>query len=284
MELEERLSDLERVHDWQGLVEELEKGVASEPSAARKAVLHLKLGLVLESKFLAGVRALKHFQSAYKLSPALVESLQAARDVYWQLGKLNMVQKLLELEIRATAADTARTATLLLELGDVLCDEGEWEKASSTYEKSFGAGGGPESSACLADTRLEPSTWQEHLAALLRASTKIVDGPERARVLLRASRIARRFAPDESDAMLSRAYAASPEYYQVAALYEGSFAQQGRLEALEREQNDAIARVSDRKTRGHLAMVFGFRWVVRHQNPDVGTRFIEQALQLDPDE
>ena len=75
MELEERLSYLENVRDWQSLVEELEKGIASSAANAEKAQFHLKLGRVLERKFLSGVKALKHFQDAYKLNPALVESL-----------------------------------------------------------------------------------------------------------------------------------------------------------------------------------------------------------------
>src|SRR5579872_249925 len=102
MELEERLSYLENVRDWQSLVEELEKGIASPAGNAEKAQFHLKLGRVLEGKFLSGVRALKHFQDAYKLNPSLTESLAAARNVYWDLGKLNMVQKLIELELKAS--------------------------------------------------------------------------------------------------------------------------------------------------------------------------------------
>src|SRR3984893_10346642 len=113
MELEERLSYLENVRDWQSLVEELEKGIASSAGNPAKAQFHLKLGRVLEMKFLAGVKALKHFQDAYKLNPALIESLEAARNVYWDLGKLNMVQKLLELELKA-GAEGARASALLL--------------------------------------------------------------------------------------------------------------------------------------------------------------------------
>src|SRR5579872_6719395 len=101
MELNEHLSYLENVRDWQSLVEELEKGIASSAANADKAQFHLRLGRVLERKFLAGVKALKHFQDAYKLNPALVESLEAARNIYWELGKLNMVQKLLELQLRS---------------------------------------------------------------------------------------------------------------------------------------------------------------------------------------
>src|SRR5258708_914827 len=109
MDLEERLSYLENIRDWQSLVEELEKGVASSASQQDKASFHLKLGRVLEGKFLSGVKALKHFQDAYKLNPALIESLEAARNVYWGLGKLNMVQKLLELELKASP-DGQRTS------------------------------------------------------------------------------------------------------------------------------------------------------------------------------
>src|ERR1700678_1177597 len=135
MELEERLSYLEHVQDWQGLAEELEKGISSAPAQADKARFHLKLGRVLETKFLAGVKALKHFQDAYKLNPALTESLEAARSVYWDLAKLNMVQKLLELELKA-GGDSARAGALLLELGDVQSDQGDWEKAAATYARS----------------------------------------------------------------------------------------------------------------------------------------------------
>ncbi|HXF34279.1 MAG TPA: hypothetical protein VN603_06890, partial [Candidatus Acidoferrales bacterium] len=97
MEQAERISYLENVRDWQSLVEELEKGISGAGQNAQKAAFHLQLGRVLEKKFLAGVKALKHFQDAYKLNPALLEALAEARGIYWDLGKLNMVQKLLEL-------------------------------------------------------------------------------------------------------------------------------------------------------------------------------------------
>src|SRR4051812_29819995 len=118
MDLVQRLNQLESVRDWQGLAEELEKGIASEGDAAAKAAYHLRLGRVLEQKFLQGVKALKHFQDAYKLNPVLIEALENARSIYWDLGKTNMVQKLLELELK-TVQDGPAAAALLLELGDV---------------------------------------------------------------------------------------------------------------------------------------------------------------------
>src|SRR5262245_46979241 len=100
MDLEQRLNHLESHHDWQGVVETLEQGLSSSQDATVKASLHLKLGRVLHSQFLQGVKALKHFQDAYKLNPALLDALSEARSIYWELGKLNMVQKLLELQLK----------------------------------------------------------------------------------------------------------------------------------------------------------------------------------------
>src|ERR1700744_3765854 len=171
MELEGRLSYLENVRDWQSLVEELEKGIASSSQNADKAQFHLKLGRVLETKFLAGVKALKHFQDAYKLNPALIESLESARSVYWGLGKLNMVQKLLELELKA-GPDRKRATALLVELGDVLCDQGDWDKAAATYARALGASGGknPEASGCLEDAQVEAGTAKQRLATLVKSA------------------------------------------------------------------------------------------------------------------
>src|SRR6202012_3150125 len=164
------------VRDWQSLVEELEKGIASSSQNADKAQFHLKLGRVLETKFLAGVKALKHFQDAYKLNPALVESLESARSVYWGLGKLNMVQKLLELELKA-GPDGKRASALLVELGDVLCDQGDWEKAAATYARALGASGGknPEASSCLEDAQVDAGSAKARIATLTKGAGETGD-------------------------------------------------------------------------------------------------------------
>ena len=284
MELEERLSYLENVRDWQTLVEELEKGISSSGANAQKAQFHLKLGRVLESKFLSGVKALKHFQDAYKLNPALTESLEAARNIYWDLGKLNMVQKLLELELKSGASGD-QASNLLVELGDVLSAQGDFEKAAATYARALGTSGGKnaEASGCLADVQLEAATWQEHLAGLLRETNSATSAAAKSRVLLRAARVARRFAPEEAEGMLARSYSADAANKQAAALYEALLAEQGRFDALEQTQHQVLQQTSDRATRARLALAFGTRWVLRHQNVDIGTKFLEEALKLDSD-
>ncbi|HEX7664679.1 MAG TPA: hypothetical protein VF407_09215, partial [Polyangiaceae bacterium] len=283
MDQQARISLLETTHDWQGLTDELEKGIASDAQNAQKAEYHLRLGQVLEGKFLLGVKALKHFQDAYKLNPQLVEALEAARSIYWDLGKLNMVQKLLELELKSVQTGMP-ASKLLVELGDVLCDGGDHDKATATYARALAASDGQnrDASACLEDVQAESGSWQQQVAALLRAGSEATIPSHKARAFLRASRITRRFAPEEVEGQLAQAYAADPTSRPAAALYEGLLAEQGRLEELEATQTELLTMIEDRGERAHVAMTFGKRWVQRHQNVDVGARFLEIAVKLDP--
>jgi tetratricopeptide (TPR) repeat protein len=283
MDQQERLTYLENVRDWQGLAEELEKGIQDGGSNAIKAAHHLRLGHLLEAKFLSGVRALKHFQDAYKLNPALIESLEAARGIYWDLGKLNMVQKLLELELKASPTGPHASA-LLLELGDVIADAGDYERATATYARSLAAsdGANAEASASLADVQVGEGTWQEHIAGLLRLAHEEM-GTARGRLFLRAARVVRRFATGETEGMLAQAYAADPFARQVAALYEGMLAELSALDRLDKCQTEIVAAMAPQVLQARAALVFGTRWVTRHQNAEIGARWLEEAVRLDPE-
>ena len=127
MEFEERLTKLETEQDWNAVLEIIEQGIAEASDAETQAELHLRLGRVLSQKFLQGVKALKHFQDAFKLNPALAEALVEARKIYWDLGKLAMVQKLLELQLK-NGVDGGAAA--LRDLGDVSADLGDRERAN----------------------------------------------------------------------------------------------------------------------------------------------------------
>ena len=282
MDLAQRLSHLESVHDWHGLVEELEKGILSEGDATKKAAYHLKLGRLLEEKFLQAVKALKHFQDAYKLNPALLEALAQARSIYWGLGKVNMVQKLLELELK-NAPEGPFAAELLLELGDVLCDAGDFERATATYARALGATGGvsEEARGRLADMQVDESTWQARLDELLAASIATSDADEQGRLLLRGARLAKRFDPTQLEALLEQAYEAAPADKQAAAMFEGLLVDADRSPAIFETQR----RILDARTgaaRAAAAFRFGVRWATRHQNVEIGAKLLEEALAQEP--
>ena len=282
MDLVQRLNQLESVRDWQGLSEELEKGIASETDAAAKASYHLRLGRILEQKFLQGVKALKHFQDAYKLNPALIEALENARSIYWDLGKINMVQKLLELELKSVQEGPV-AAALLVELGDVLCDNGDYEKATATYAKALGVSGGQseEARASLEDVQVGEDGWQERVAALLQDAQATSEPHAKARSFLRAARLAKRFAPDEVEGLLAKAYEADFGDKQAAALFEGMLVEQDRASAIAEAQRRVLEALPG-EARAAAAFKYGTRWATRHQNVELGSKLLEEALEHDP--
>ncbi len=283
MDLQQRLKQLEEVHDWQGMLEELERALASETQAAGKARLHLRIGKLLDEKLLQSVKALKHFQDAFKAQPSLLEALEHARRVYWQLGKLNMVQKLLDLEVKAEPEGAAASARLM-ELGDVLMDENDVERATATYARALGAskGANSEASSCLEDAQIETGGWQERVGFLLRSAHQEGDGAQKSRLFLRAARIARRFAPEEMEGMLAQALAANPNNLQAATLYENLLIEGGRTDDILAQHKKLVEDAEAPEHKAELAFRFAARWVTRHQNLDVGAELLEQSLQADP--
>ncbi len=273
-----RLSHLEAAHDWQGLVEELEKGIAATSDPAQKASLHLRLGTVLLGKFLQAVKALKHFQDAFKLNPQLFEALRFARAVYWDLGKINMVQRLLELELKV-AQDSPAIVPDLIELGDVQFEHADLDKATTTYARALSASGGTDEDArgCLADVQLDESTFRQHLDMLVQDA----EGAGSARLFVRAARIAKRFAPAEVEALLANAYTADPTGKQPSAILETMLAEQDRLQGL-LEMQRRILDASSGADRAAAAFKFGVRWVTRHQNAEIGAAFLQEAIENDP--
>ena len=283
MDLEQRLKQLESHHDWHGIVEALEQGLGSTQDATLKADIHLRLGRVLHTQFLQGVRALKHFQDAYKLNPSLFDALSEARSVYWELGKLNMVQKLLELQLKS-APDARVKSALFRELGDVLCDVGEYDRAAESYAKALqNAEGKPgDVGERLLDAQVGEGEWQERIAALLRSAHEAATPQEGSAIFLRAARVARRFAPTEYEGMLAQAYAVDPANASAAALYEGLLVEQQRTEAILETQREALRRIESPIAKADASFRFGGRWALRHQNLEVGGQFLEEALRLDP--
>ncbi|HWP10151.1 MAG TPA: tetratricopeptide repeat protein [Polyangiaceae bacterium] len=283
MDLDQRLKQLTSFHDFQAVVEALENGINAAGDAATKAALHLQLGRVLRGRFLQGVRALKHFQDAYKLNPALVEALAEARGIYWDLGKLNMVQKLLELQLKA-APDSPDRSALHRQLGDVLCDLGDYERATEAYAKALQSSDGQPGDIplLLQDVQAGADEWDTRVVGILEEAQAVDDPAVRAATYLRAARLARRFAPAEVEGILEKAYSADPTDNHVAATYEGLLVDAQRTDAILATQQAALAAESDAAAKASAAYAFGSRWALRHTNVELGAKFVEESLRLDP--
>jgi tetratricopeptide (TPR) repeat protein len=282
MDLDDRLRLLESCHDWQGLVDALEEAINGESAPVARARLHLRLARVLAGPLMQGARALKHFQDAFKLDSELTEALSEARAVYWQLGKLPMVRRLLELQIQR-AKTQAEAATLLVELGDVATDQGDLEVASQSYERAVEIAGADavDANERLRDLRVEEAEWQTRLQEIREVAERAAPA-ERAKSLVRAARVARRYAPGDAEALLEEAYAADPTRDDAATLYEGLLMSQAREDSIISKQRGLLSSIADPNRQAELALRFGSRWGYRHKKPQIAAQFVEETLRHQP--
>ena len=82
--------------------------------------------------------------------------------------------------------------------------------------------------------------------------------------------------------MLAQAYAADPDVKQAAALYEGLLAERVGSTSSKQRRPSSSRRSKIARARADVALMFGTRWVLRHQNVDIGARFLEERVKLDP--
>src|SRR5690349_14607250 len=100
---------LRTARNWPGLLEGLElEADKVEPKEAKAARL-FALGELCEDLFLRKDRAMVHYQAAFKLSPSDARALTRARQIYREMGNLEMVATLLGLELKV-ADDAAKKA------------------------------------------------------------------------------------------------------------------------------------------------------------------------------
>ena len=85
---------------WPGLLEELEREAERIQGKEARAAALFELGEVCEDIFLRKDRAMAHYQQAFKLNPQQTRALTRARQIYREMGNLEMVATLLGLELK----------------------------------------------------------------------------------------------------------------------------------------------------------------------------------------
>ncbi|MCH2109959.1 MAG: hypothetical protein MK135_11555 [Polyangiaceae bacterium] len=239
------------------------------------AALHMRLGHHLRNNFLHGVAALKHYQEAFRLDSSRLDALGVSRELYREMGRFSLVQKLLNLELAADASAEAR-GDLYRELGQVLADQGDLENAAVAFAEALQAG--IDTSEVLAVSQVSEGEAADLIRELLD-EVETVDVERKVELLLRAVGVAKRFAFDSALSLLEQAYRLAPQSERVAALYEGHFLSEDNFDDLIALQNELVDLAQNAI---ELSFIFGARWA-RRQQPESAAPFLQRALLQNPD-
>ncbi|MCA9699847.1 MAG: hypothetical protein KC431_20145, partial [Myxococcales bacterium] len=288
MEVTQRIkARLKQVQDWNAVIDEMEQEAAGLPDASSQSHALFELARTCEDTLLDKARAMQCYQKAFKLDQSNVIALERARRIYHDMAHLEMVIKLMGLELRLNQ-DPARAASLNYAFGSAKLNSGQIDEAK-TY---LGAAANDEPGnvvyqARFQETLYDRSNWNFGLETVLdqlRALTGSDDplaaevagrGAQIAALFMRGARILQQEQPDDPRLlpMLFKALDAEPTDEEAAFVCETLLASGGHLQHIQQLQDRRASLIADDGDRARLLTEFGNIWQVRLQNPDMAAYF-----------
>jgi len=295
MELTTRIKQrLREVQDWNAVIDELEAEANASGDPATQSKAFFELARTCEDVFLDKARAMQCYQRAFKLDQSNLVALERARLIYQQMAHLEMVTRLMGLELRNNQ-DPARAPALnhaygraMLNLRQVDTARGFLEAAASAQPQE------DEYQARFQETLYDRNNWQfalqtvyDQLIALTGNDDPLAaDVPKRGAQLgglyLRAARILQQESPEDPKLLplLFKALDANPLNTEAAFIAETMLAVGGHLQHIQKLQDRRASLIDDDERRIALLRDFAITWQVRLNNSEMAAYFYRQALEL----
>lgn len=283
MQLREQVAKrLRGLKTWAGLLEEFEKDVERVEGKENRAAALFELGEVCEEIFLRKDRAMAHYQQAFKQNPQQIRALTRARQIYREMGNLEMVATLLGLEMKVST-DPARKAEAERLLGEVLLDAQQRDRAKTALENAARRQPGDTDIAdALAATQYDRDDWNGEVERLLAQADRVAnnDASLASRVYLRAGRILHLEAANDPrlEQVLRNVVALAPQQEMANFLLEKTLAAQNRYDEIVALQDQRIDALEDAQEQIDLAKRIGNMWLLRWKDRDRAAHFYGRAL------
>ncbi|MBK8260921.1 MAG: tetratricopeptide repeat protein [Nannocystis sp.] len=295
MELSKRIKTrLSEATDWNAVLDQLEsEAVAAGDGAAQSKAL-FDLGRVLEGVVLDRARAMQCFQKAFKLDQKNLLALQHAREIYQRMAHLEMVTRLMGLELRANR-DPARAAELNHQYGRALLNLRQVDQARPYLEVAASADShNDDYQDRFQETLYDRGNWQfalQNIFNQLAVLTGQADplgadvakrGPQLATLYVKAARILQQEAADDQRLLplLFKALDASPQHAEAGYVAEVLLAAGGHLQHIQKLQDRRVSLVDGPAEKILLLRTFATVWQVRLNNVEMAAYFYRQALEL----
>jgi tetratricopeptide (TPR) repeat protein len=121
---------------WEELIEALDR--ESESKEGRDAGrISLRIGKIYDDFLVRKGEAMAYYQKAVKQDPACTEALARAQRIYQQMGKVTMVSRLMDIELK-TSENAAAAGQIYFSKGWLSIVAGEYDEALQHFKQSLG--------------------------------------------------------------------------------------------------------------------------------------------------
>jgi len=295
MELTQRIKErLREVEDWGAVVDQLEADAVAVAEKLAQSVAYFDLARACEDIFLDKARAMQCYQRAFKLDQSNLSALRHARLIYQEMGSLEMVSRLMAIELKANR-DASLAASLNYAFGTTQLNLRDIDKAKSFLEAaSSGEASNEVYRARFQETLYDRANWQGGLNNVydqLKALTGQEDplaakvkgkGEPLSSLYLRAARILQQEAPEDPRLLplLFKSLDANPSNDEAGFVAESLLAQAGQIQVIQKLHDRRASMIQDERGRIEMLRYFANIWNVRLNNLDMAAYFYYQALEL----
>jgi tetratricopeptide (TPR) repeat protein len=245
METTQRIKDrLKEVSDFTAIIDEVEAAVGELGDTTEQSRALFDLARACESIFLDKARAMQCYQQAFKLDQSNLLALQHAREIYQEMAHLEMVTRLMGLELRNNQ-DPERAPALNYAYGRAMLNLRQIDTAKGFLEAaSSAAPDNAEYQARFQETLYDRGNWQfafdtamDQLKALTGSDDPMAAdasnrGEQISHLYLKAARILQQEAPEDERLLplLFKALDAVPTDEEAAFIAETMLAAGGHLQ------------------------------------------------------
>ena len=96
--------------NWTDYILHLEGQIEGLDDPVECCEMHMAAARLWEDKFLQKAKAIAHYQQAFKAKADSADALREARRVYWEMGRLPTLEKILSLEFEIEEDPAGRVA------------------------------------------------------------------------------------------------------------------------------------------------------------------------------
>jgi tetratricopeptide (TPR) repeat protein len=257
MEVTTRIkSRLTEVSEWSGVIDESESQASSAGTPQAQSAAFYHLAQACEGLLLDKAKAMTFYQTAVKRDRENLKALESARKIYQQMANLEMVTKLMALELRANR-DPERAPGLNYAYGRALLNLRQIDQARPYLEAAASADGrNQEYQDRFQESLYDRSNWQfalqnicyNQLIALSGSSDPLAANVENAghqlsALYLRTARILQQEAPEDPRLLplLFKALDADPSNDEAGYIAETMLAAGGHLQHIQKLQDRRAA-------------------------------------------
>ncbi len=262
--------------NWTDYILHLEEQIEGLDDPVECCEMHMVVARLWEDKFLQKAKAIAHYQQAFKAKDDAADALREARRIYWEMGRLPTLERIVALELEIEE-DPAGQVALYRDLLEFYLIFWKTDELKSICAKIIELDPDNDWAVNVLKDLESGDAWESRAQEL---EDSIDDTPADAELLFRAAMLHRANGSDKMSELLRRAVHADPDHRGAVLVLEQVLMEEEGEAGLAAFHAEVLQSRSAQERPGVMSRI-GQRWLLRHGSVQRAVPFLDQAWRAD---